>query len=114
MNKPTRALVGLPIGGATSTLSHLPSLGPSMYAATIAEIVLINSYDFVENFHLIKNDLVNIKGYFLYLPEDPPTRCTPPLPAISTTPNCFKTPLAFQSQPAGMQYTIVFTRENKQ
>ena len=81
MKRPTKALVGLPIGGAPS-ISHRPNRGPNIHAAIKAEA--------------------------------PPTRWTGPLPAMSTTPIFIRNPWGDQTQWAGIQYTTVLTKENRQ
>ena len=84
MNKPTTAFAGLPIGGSPS-MSHLPNRGPIVLAATNAikmtlvfiDLLLLDNY-----IVFLSNDGLTLE----ILPEVPPIRCTPPLPAMSTTP----------------------------
>ena len=46
-------------------------------------------------------------------PEIPPTMCTGPAPAMSTTPITCSHPFLPHTQCAGKQYTKVFSKENK-
>lgn len=43
-----------------------------------------------------------------------PIKCTGPDPAISTAPSLFKNPCSPQTHPAGIQYTMVFSKLKRQ